>query len=145
MSSMEDAGLKLVAHFNRQGDVKGQTLFYLYTVEVEKELKDKQVLTISRSELPKNGDSIMDKRVRNAKMLEVVEKHHFSEANARWAAKRALIVLRAMEPGDRFEYSQDRTYLNALATGYKIKGDHVDLFIQMVQKGVNDVSVASGK
>jgi len=141
MSKMEEVGLKLVAHFNRHGDIAGQQLFYQYTVEVEKELKEKRVLTIERNPLPGNSKSILDKKSRNEKMFRVVELHHFSEANARWAAKRALTMLRAMEPQERFEYSRDMTFLHTLAEGYKIKGDHVQLFVEMVQKGVNDASV----
>jgi len=142
MSKRDETGLKLIAHFNRMGDVQGLKLFYDYNVEVEVDLKEKRVLTVERSPLPKNGNSIMDRKARNEKMFRVVEQHHVSESNARYGAKRLLTWLRSMEYQERMDYAADKTFLEAAAKGYKVKPDHVQLFVEMVQNGVKDESVA---
>lgn len=145
MSAMDDAGLRVVAHFNRHGDVAGQQLFYLYTVEVEKQLKEAGLLAKGAAKEPvKHGISILDKKPRNEKVQNVTEKHRYSEANARYAAKRVLMFFRSMNHKDRTEKVQDTGLLKQFAKQYKVKPDHVDLFVEIVTEGVKDVSIAGG-
>lgn len=132
---MDEAGLTLVAHFQRRGDTEGLRLLYIYSTQVEKLLKDKQVLTISRSELPKNGKSILD-QPNPTKLKKVVEQHHISESNARVSARKIINVLRAQEPARRYEMLHDDTLLHDWAKQYRIHGDHVLLFVNLVRAGV---------
>lgn len=134
MSAMDDAGSKVIAHFNRRGDIEGQRLFYLYTVEVEKQLKEKGLLTISRNLLPDHGKSKLDAPRRNENIQRVVDYHHVSESNARHAAKRVLTILRRMEPTMRRETLQSGV-IEDWGKGYKIHADHIPLFCKMVQEG----------
>ena len=119
------------------GDIEGQRLFYLYTVEVEKQLKEKQLLTITRSPLPANGKSVMDEppsRQVNRKWLEIVERHHSSEANARVSARRTCMMLRQLPREVQVEYANDPILLEGWAKGYKVKMEHLGLYIQLVQE-----------
>jgi len=140
MSKLDDAGLAVVAHFNRRGDVEGQRLFYMYTVEVEAAMREKKVLTIQRPESATHGKSKLDEpKKRNPQVAKIVDTHHMSESNARWAASRALRVLKQMNPEDRHAHVQDETLLLAWAKGWKVKLDHTQLFLDMVRQGAAEI------
>lgn len=141
LGGMEAAGMKLVEYFNRHGDVEGQRLFYLYTVQVETLLKEKQILTVNRNPLPDHGKSKLDpdKRRISPKMLRIVEKHQSSESNARVSARRTLMMLRQMPVDMRREYANDDTLLVAWANGYKIGTEHWELYRNLVRQGVAEL------
>jgi hypothetical protein len=124
---MEQHARALEARLKALGDVEGLRLFKVYeaAVKAAEPLAIKHQATVEGHQRP-----VFVRPPRRLAFSEQMDMHRVSEANARQCAKWtvASFVQRQM-----WELAEDIGLLEGIARQYKIKQEHVKLFVELVQ------------
>jgi hypothetical protein len=128
---MNQQGQKLEEYLKKQGDVEGLRLYKLHEQALSAEQPKPVKLQATTDGHPR---SIFVRPARRQAFNEQLDIHRVSEANARYGAKCtvASFVSRGLH-----ELADDRGLLEGMAKQYKIKSEHVQLYVELVQKMIH--------
>jgi predicted transcriptional regulator of viral defense system len=128
---MEQYARALEERLKKLGDVEGLRLFVLYEAAVR---AAEPVPIKVQATTDGNPRAVFVRPPRRQAFSEQLDLHRVSEGNARWAAKTTVASFVA---GQRWEMADDKTLLECLAKQYKIKPEHTQLYIELVQKMIH--------